>query len=135
MARPGLFKKIQGVAAQVTLDLLSRVQDNITDAVNTLTADDDILRAPAFTMVVSGEIPPAKSVVLFRGAAGQELTLPLSNGQGDNVAALVVVANLSANAVTIRSAGSDTVNGGTSMSLLAGAVAIFTSDGAGATSG
>lgn len=130
MARPGLLKTFH-----VRDPDIDRLQSNLRDAVDTLTSDDDVFRSPAFYMVKTGPIPPGRSVVVFTGPSGQSLTLPLASSQGQNVSAQIVIANTSANAVTILSSGKDTVNGGTSVSLAAGSVATFVSDGVSGTSG
>ena len=128
---PGLFKGVSSPDDQ----RLQRIQDDAKQAFDKLADADDVLRVPVHTMVVSGAVPPGKSVVVFRGAAGQTLVLPAANAQGTNVSAVLVVVNVSANAVSVISSGADTVNGGTSISLAAGTAMVLTSDGQGANVG
>lgn len=125
--RVGLFREIPSPDDQ----RLQRIQKNIIQAVETLTADHDVLSVPVVTLVVTGQIPAGKSVVVFRGNTGQTLTLPQAKSQGDNVASLMVILNSSANAVTIVPSAGDTLNGATSLVLAAGGVLQLTSDGVG----
>jgi hypothetical protein len=123
--RAGLYKEVPSPADE----LLSRVQKNLKDAIEVLAADHDVLSAPVTSLVVTGQIPAGKSVVVFRGNAGQTLTLPRAQVQGQNVAALIFLLNTSANAVTVKPTAGDTLNGALTMSLPAGGVVSLSSDG------
>lgn len=125
MARKGLFKEIPSPDDE----LLQRLQKNIKDVVETLTADDDILRVPVTVMVVTGAIPAGKSVVVFTGAANQKLTLPLANSQGAAVSSVSLVVNTSGNALTVIPAASNTINGILSLTVAPGVAVLLTSDG------
>jgi hypothetical protein len=110
-------------------DLLSRIQKNIKDMADTLTQDDDVLRVPAVSLSVTGNIQAGKSVVVFTGFAGQSLTLPQAKAQGQNVSAQIIVVNTSANAVTIIPTIGDTINSILSLSVPGGVAVLLSSDG------
>lgn len=125
MARRGLFRKIQ----QIKDAILSRVQDNIFDAVETLAKDHDVVSAPVTTLIMSAAIPPGASIVAYGGGPSQTLTLPAANALGTNVGAVVFFLNTASIAVTIVPSRGDTLNGGASLSLAAGVLCVLASDG------
>ncbi|WP_297826410.1 hypothetical protein [Mycobacterium sp.] len=131
MARLGLFRKVQPPPGPGMADVVSRLQDNVTDAVNRLTQDDDLVRAPAVNLSAAAPIPSGSSVVVYRGGAGQVLTLPPASAQGASIGQVLFVLNATASSVTIARTGADTVGGGASVSLSAGALMILASDGVG----
>ena len=128
MARKGLFKRIQTPAAPTGSDL-SRIQDSIDAAVQRLTQDDDLLQTPILSLAVTAAIPIGRSSVVFRGNAGQTLTLPTANSAGASVAQLLVFQNAAAVAVMVQRAGTDTINATTSVSVAARSTVLFVSDG------
>ena len=128
MARKGLFSKVQP-GASVTPDVVSRLQDNVSLAVNQLTADDDLIRSPVVRFVAGGAIPATAAVVVYAGGPGQTLTLPLAAAQGANVGAIVHLLNTSASSVTLARVGMDLVGGGASVTLAAGGLMVLASDG------
>lgn len=132
MARKGLYKKIQPPPGAVTADLVSRVQDNIRDAVETLASDHDVWTSPAINIVATGTIPPDAAIVAYRGGASQTLTLPPANAQGLSAGAQLVVMNLATVAVTLAPTKGDTINGSTSFSAPTNTATVLTSDGASA---
>jgi hypothetical protein len=126
VARSGLYKEVPTPQD----DVLQRIQKGLIDALNTLTNDDDILRVPVVTMVVTGNIQAGKSVVVFTGAPAQVLTLPQAKSQGGVVSSIVIVANPSPNALTVNPTSGDTINGApVGYAIAADNVAYFTSDG------
>lgn len=129
MARLGLFRKVQPPPGPAQADLVSRLQDNVTEAVNRLTQDDDLLRAPVVTLAASASIPATAALVVYRGGASRVLALPLAAAQGQNVGQLLCVLNVTASSVTIARAGADTVAGTSSVTLAAGALMLLASDG------
>lgn len=106
-----------------------RLQANIRAAVDQLAADHDLLSVPVTALSATGAIAPGKSVVVYSGAPGAILTLPLATGQGQNVAALVLIANRSTGAVTLRCAGSDLIAGLPTTVLPANALMVLACDG------
>ncbi len=129
MARLGLFRKIQPSAGGITADVVSRLQDNVTDAIDQLTKDDDLLRAPVVSLSASAIIPAGAAFVVYRGGASRVLSLPPAAAQGPNVGQLLAVLNATASSVTIARAGADTVGGTSSVTLAAGALMLLASDG------
>lgn len=131
MARKDLFRKIRPTpGAPVTGDLIARLQDNVGEAVNTLTGDDDMLRAPIARLVASGAIPAGAAVAVFSGGPGCTVTLPPAASQGVNVASIVMFINRSATVnVAIKPSPGEQVNGGTSMTVGTTSLVTFVSDG------
>lgn len=106
-----------------------RLQANIRTAVDQLAADHDLLSVPVTALSATGAIAPGKSVVVYAGAPGAVLTLPLATGQGQNVAALILIANRSTGAVTVRCAGADLIAGAATAALPANGMLVLASDG------
>lgn len=127
--RRGLFTKVQP-GETVTADVVSRLQDNASAAFDRLSADHDIISSPVVRLATSGVVQAGTAIAVFQGGAGCTVTLPTAANQGANVGSLLVFANRSTVTVTLKPAGSDTVNGFKSYVLGAGAVAILVSDGA-----
>lgn len=129
MARKGLFAKIQPPPGAVQADLVSRLQDNLADVVNQLTADDDLFRSPAVYLSASALIPSGAAVVVYKGGPSRILTLPPASGQGVTAGQLLAVLNVASVAVTLAPAGGDTLNGTTSLLLPAGGMLLLAADG------
>lgn len=129
MARRGLFSKIQPPPGAVQADLAGRLQDNVTQAVDQLTADDDLIRSPVVRLTASGAIPAGAAVVVYAGGASRILTLPPANAQGPNVGAVLFLFNASTSSVTVARVSADKVAGGASITVAAGALCVLVSDG------
>ena len=123
MARTGLGQKIQAS------DSPARLVDNLRDVIETLARDHDVVSAPAATLIASGIIPPGAAAVVFTGGPTQTLTLPPANALGASVVAVIFFLNTSPNAVTLVPSRGDSVNGGTSLSVAAGALVVLACDG------
>jgi len=123
--RTGLFKKLPAIG-DADVD---RMQANIAAAVDQLAADHDLLSVPATTLTASGAIAPGKSLVVYAGTPGATLTLPLAASQGQNIGAVILIANRSSGAITVRPSGTDTIGGAKSVSLAAAGAIILSSDG------
>lgn len=122
--RSGLLKTVQ-----FTDELENRFQANVKAALETLSADDDMVNAPITSYLVTGQIAPGKSLVMFRGNVGQTLSLPPAKAQGDNVGAVVFLGNPTGNAVTVIPTAGDALNGLLTLSVAAGALLVLVSDG------
>jgi hypothetical protein len=107
----------------------NQMQANLRDALTVLSADNDVLGAPAVTLVATGSVLAGQSVVIFNGKTGQSLGLPAANALGPNVAAIVVLLNVSTSAVTLFPSGADKIKGAASLAVAAGVLAILVSDG------
>jgi hypothetical protein len=108
---------------------LQRIQDNLRVAVNKLAADHDVASAPVVSYATSSPIAAGASIVAFRGAAGQTLSLPPAASQGPNVGMKVLLLNTSRVAVTLRPTGTDSLAGAKSLSVAAGAAVALIADG------
>lgn len=106
-----------------------RLQANIRAAIDQLAADHDLLSVPVTAISATGAIAPGKSVVVYSGAPGAILTLPLATGQGQNVAALVLIANRSTGAIALRCAGADLISGAATATLPANGLLVLACDG------
>ncbi len=125
MARRGLLNQVNP-----SDPTMAQMERNVRDAVERLTADDDLVQAPVVSLAAGGPIPSGATVVVYRGAGGQTLSLPLASARGGNTAAVVHVVNTASAAVTLARSGADTLNGAASLSLGAGKLALLVSDGA-----
>lgn len=122
--RPGLLKTFR-----LDDDLLQRLYANVNDAVNVLAADHDVIYAPVNSLALTAALQSGKTINWYRGTPDAVLTLPLANALGTNVAAVVIVANASSGAISIKAPQPHTLTVGTSVSLAAGGCAILVSDG------
>jgi hypothetical protein len=125
--RSGLLKKLT-----FPDPLTNQLVANLSDAINTLSSDDDVFTAPSTVMVGTGKLPAGAATVFYRGAPGAQLTLPSAQSQavqGNARAALVVLGNEASGAITLLASGGDSINGAKSLSLAAGALAMVASDG------
>ena len=86
---------------------VAQLQANLRDALEVLSADDDVLRAPALALTATGGVPPGTSVVVFNGRTAQSIGLPAANSQGAGVSALVLILNVSTSAVTVYPSRAD----------------------------
>jgi hypothetical protein len=129
MARRGLYAKIQPPPGPVTADVVSRLQDNLSTAVDRLTQDDDLVCSPTVVLSASGVIPGTATVVVYRGGASRVLTLPPAAAQGPGTGQVLFVLNPTVSSVTLARTGSDLVAGATSVTLAAGALMVLASDG------
>jgi hypothetical protein len=124
MARKGLLRTDQ-VADQTT----QRNFDRVSDAVETLARDHDVISSPVTVLVGTAAIPPGVSVAVYVGGASQTLTLPPANALGTSVASVLMLLNTSANTVTVVPSRGDSVNGTTSLSVATAVLALLVSDG------
>jgi len=125
--RSGLLKKLTFPDS-----LLNQLVANLSDALNTLSGDDDVFTAPSTILVGTGKIPAGAATVFYRGAPAAQLTLPTAQTpavQGIARAAMIVLGNESSGAVTLVASGGDTINGAKSLSVASGALAVVVSDG------
>jgi hypothetical protein len=127
--RKGLLRKVQPPPGNVTGDILSRIQENVSEAFETVSADHDVISSPTVRLVASAPVPVSAGIVVFSGATGCTLTLPLAAVLGAGVGMVVHLMNLSTAAVTLARSGTDTLNGAASLSLAAGKLAILVADG------
>jgi hypothetical protein len=107
-------------------------QKNITLAVDELSKRADIFASPVQFLSGSGAINVNSSVAMWTGPAGGTISLPRSTAQGKNTAAVIIVGNLTINAVSVKAVAGETINGSTAaVSLAANSAGVFSSDGAG----
>lgn len=124
MARRGLLKTLQPKDQDV-----ARLQANVKDAIDVVTADHDVLSSSVTSLISSANIPPGASVVSYSGGPNQTLTLPPANALGPNVGMLVALLNTASVAVTVVPSAGNTLNGGTSLAVAAGVLCLLASDG------
>ena len=124
MARKGLLNTFRAVDPEV-----SRLMDNVRDALDDLSAAQDVASYPVAFLIASGPVPPSAAIVNFTGGASQTLTLPPASGHGASVGAVLMVMNTSASTVTVVPSRGDAINGGTSVTLATNTVRVFVSNG------
>lgn len=126
MARKGVYSRVQ---VPDNSDL-SRIQDAIAKAIETLANDDDDVMSPVTAVSVTSQLQNGSTVVVFKGNASQVVTLSLANSQGAGIGQVAIFENTGMSAVTINAAGGNTINGATSLVVAAGIVVFLASDGA-----
>lgn len=126
MSRKGLIKDIQ---VSTDPSALQRFVVNVRDAVQTLADDHDILSVPVAAYQGTAQIASARSVVVYQGASGQSLTLPLAKALGAATSAMVAILNTSKSAVRLVAVAGDLINGAASTSIPSGSSLVLVSDG------
>jgi hypothetical protein len=101
----------------------------VRDAIEVLAADHDVISSVVKVLVATGPVPAGASVVAYSGGPSRTLTLPPANALGTSTSSVVILLNLATVSVTVVPSRGDTINGLTSLSVSAGAMAILASDG------
>ncbi len=113
-------------------EALNRFAQNLRDAIDKIVADRELQYGSPFIMATSGAtIPAGRSVIIWKGSnvGTPKLFLPLANNQGQNVANMIWIANLSASNVDGYPTKPDTVTGGATVTIYNQGLTLLLSDG------
>lgn len=129
------------MASKASKDVYSPVATGDTTTDRNLQAIADVIGAigsriggafvlPTSSLATTVPINAAANVVRYVGK-GDSLTLPAANAQGTGIGQAILVQHLGSGVLTVRSAGTDTINGYMSVAIPVGMHAIFLSSAAG----
>jgi hypothetical protein len=114
-------------------DVLNRIQREVSSAFVELEAHPFVAGNLALPVVVAtGNVTALSTqhIVVYRGPGGHTVTLPMANAYTAASGQMIFVAHNGGGTLTVRGAGTDTINGLASTSLTANIHAWLVSDGA-----